>query len=50
MKLILIVVLLLVAGGGYMYYASRPGPAEEAGAILDTAIDKGQRIIDIVKE
>jgi hypothetical protein len=41
---------VLIVGGAYWYFASQPGPAEEAGAMLDQAIDKGKRIIDIVQE
>jgi hypothetical protein len=43
-------VIVLLAGAGYYWYAVQPGPAEEAGALLDQAIDKGKRIIDIVQE
>jgi len=50
MKLGIAVLLVAVIGGGYYYYTTRPGPAEQAGAVLDEALDKTKRIIDIVKE
>lgn len=50
MKIGLVVLLLAVIGGGYYYYITRPGPAEQAGAVLDEALDKTKRIIGIVKE
>lgn len=50
MKLGLIVLLMVALSGGYYYYTSRPGPAEQAGAVFDEALDKTKRIIDIVKE
>jgi len=46
----LVFLVVLIVGGAYWYFASQPGPAEEAGAMLDQAIDKGKRIIDIVQE
>jgi len=50
MRLAMVVLLLAVAAGGYYYYTTRPGPAEQAGALLDEALDKTKRIVDIVKE
>ena len=52
MKIVLAVTLIAIAVGGYYYYdyATRPGPAEQAGAVLDEAIDKTKRIIDVVTE
>lgn len=52
MKLVMIVALIAIAVGGYFYYdyATKPGPAEQAGAVLDEAIDKTKRIIDVVKD
>ncbi len=52
MKLGIIAALMAVAAGGYFYYdyVTRPGPAEQAGAVLDEAIDKTKRIIDVVTE
>lgn len=52
MKLVMIVALIAIAAGGYFYYdyATKPGPAEQAGAVLDEAIDKTKRIIDVVKD
>ncbi len=50
MKIAVLVIVLAVMGGGYLYSISRPGPAEQAGAVLDEALDKTKRIIGIVKE
>jgi len=52
MKLGLIVAVIAIAIGGYFYYdyVTRPGPAEQAGAVLDEAIDKTKRIIDVVTD
>ena len=52
MKLGLIVAVIALAAGGYFYYdyVTQPGPAEQAGAVLDEAVDKTKRIIDVVTE
>ena len=52
MKLVVIAALIAVLAGGYFYYdyVTRPGPAEQAGALLDETIDKTKRIIDVVTE
>jgi len=52
MKIVVAAALIAIAAGGYFYfdYATRPGPAEQAGAVLDEAIDKTKRIIDVVTE
>lgn len=52
MKLAAIAFLIVLAVGGWLYYdgVTQPGPAEQAGAVLDEAIDKTRRVIDVVTE
>ena len=52
MKLGMIVAVIALAAGGYVNYdyVTQPGPAEQAGAVLDEAIDKTKRIIDVVRD
>ena len=51
-KVIVAFIVIAIVIGVFVYYdyITRPGPAEQAGAVLDEAIDKTKRIIDVVTE
>ena len=51
-RVVTLAMLIAVAAAAYIAYdyATRPGPAEQAGAALDEAIDKTKRIIDVVRD
>lgn len=50
MRLLIVGVIVVAAAVGVYVYATREGPAEQAGRMADEALDKAKRIIDVVTE